>query len=57
MILLDEAREKFSKFLAEDPTARWRLDAALAHVITWAFNKGLEAGKDSQQSVIQKEDI
>ena len=44
MIDLNQAREEFSNFLAEDPSGRWRLDAALAHVVFWAYRRGLEDG-------------
>ena len=40
MLILDDARKEFSSFLAENPEARWRLDAALAHVVQWAYAKG-----------------
>ena len=40
MITLDDARAEFARFLAEDPQARWRIDAALAHVVRWAYCKG-----------------
>ncbi len=40
MITLDDARAEFARFLAEDPQARWRIDAALAHVVRWAYRKG-----------------
>lgn len=42
MITLDEARAEFAQFLATDPQARWRIDAALAHVVRWAYNRGRE---------------
>jgi hypothetical protein len=44
MLLLDDLRREFADFLANDPAGRWRMDAALVHVITIAYNKGLEDG-------------
>jgi len=40
LITLDDARAEFARFLSEDPQARWRIDAALAHVVRWAYRKG-----------------
>ena len=45
MLMLDQIREEFAKHLSEDPTGRWRMDAALAHVATMAYEKGLEDGR------------
>ena len=42
---LNEARKVYSDFLAEDPNARWRMDAAFAHAITWAYTRGLTDDK------------
>lgn len=53
MVILDDARKEFSKFLAEDPEARWRLDAALAHIVKWAYNRGCE---DTLKQVQVKKD-
>lgn len=44
-LLLDDMREEFARFLAADPAARYRMDAALAHVITLAYRAGMEDGK------------
>lgn len=46
MLNLDDMRYEFAEFLGKDATARWRMDAALAHVITLAYYKGF---KDGQQ--------
>ena len=43
-LLLDEIRAEFARFLAEDPAARFRMDAALAHVVTLAYQAGLDDG-------------
>lgn len=43
--MLDEIRAEFARHLSEDPTGRWRMDAALAHVATMAYQKGLEDGR------------
>lgn len=51
MLVLDDARKEFSKFLAENPEAKWRLDAALAHVITWAYSKGYSDGIEKREFV------
>lgn len=40
IITLDDARAEFARFLADDPKARWRIDAALAHVVRWAYMRG-----------------
>lgn len=44
MLDLNEVRREFSAHLAADPT-RWRMDSALAHVVTLAYRQGLEDGK------------
>jgi hypothetical protein len=38
-------REEFARFLAEDPAGRFRMDAALAHVITLAYRAGIKEGE------------
>ena len=43
-LLLDDIRAEFARFLAEDPAARFRMDAALAHVVTLAYQRGLDDG-------------
>lgn len=40
-LILDDMRREFAQFLADDPATRWRMDAALAHVITLAHQAGL----------------
>lgn len=40
ILTLDDARAEFARFLADDPKARWRIDAALAHVVRWAYMRG-----------------
>jgi len=46
-LLLDDIRAEFARFLAEDPAARFRMDAALAHVITLAYWAGVKDGADA----------
>lgn len=48
-IMLDDMRSEFARFLTEDPAARFRMDAALAHVITIAYEHGLDDGKASER--------
>lgn len=43
-LLLDDMREEFARFLAANPAARFRMDAALAHVVTIAYQRGLTDG-------------
>lgn len=43
-LLLDDIRAEFARFLSADPAARFRMDAALAHVITIAYRQGLNDG-------------
>lgn len=45
MLNLDDMRREFASFLAESPESRWRMDAALAHVLTLAYNAGVEDGR------------
>ena len=45
MLILDDMRKEFSTFLSTDPKARWRMDAALAYVITLAYQKGVDDGQ------------
>lgn len=50
MIDLNEVRRVFSEFLATDPEARWRMDAALAHVAEFCYRRGMEdANKQGEQ--------
>ena len=44
MLDLNKIREEFAAHLAADPT-RFRMDSALAHVVTLAYRKGLEDGR------------
>lgn len=44
---LNEMRAEFARFLHTDPKTRWRLDAALAHVLTIAYTRGLADGERS----------
>lgn len=43
-LLLDDLRAEFARFLAEDPNGKHRMDAALAHIATLAYRKGLDDG-------------
>lgn len=47
-LMLDDMRAEFARFLTEDPAARFRMDAALAHVITTAYERGLDDGKAAE---------
>ena len=49
-LLLDDMRKEFATFLAADPAGRFRMDAALAHVVTIAYRRGLEDGALASQS-------
>lgn len=40
MLDLNTIRQEFAGHLAKDPAARWRMDAALAHVAQVAYTKG-----------------
>ena len=40
MLDLEEVRQEFSKFLAEDPRAKLRLDAALGHIALMCYKRG-----------------
>lgn len=44
-LMLDTMREEFARFLSEDPAGRFRMDAALAHVVEIAYRAGIEEGK------------
>jgi len=41
MLDLNQIRREFAEFLAQDPT-RFRMDAALAHVVTRAYQQGIQ---------------
>ena len=45
MLMLDDMRAAFARFLGEDPAARFRMDAALVHVIEKAYAAGLADGQ------------
>lgn len=40
-LMLDDIRAVFARKLAEDPSARFSMDKALAHVVTLAYEAGL----------------
>ena len=44
MLLLDDMRAEFARFLADDTNGKHRMDAALARVVTMAYEKGLQDG-------------
>lgn len=43
MLDLNRIRKEFADFLSADPT-RFRMDAALAHVVTIAYQQGINDG-------------
>ena len=47
MLLLDDMRAEFARFLYADSSGRWRMDKALGHVVKLAFESGIAAGKAS----------
>lgn len=49
---LNDARRIFAEHLANDPATRWRMDAALAHVVEWAYQRGMQ---DGAEEAIMKE--
>ena len=49
MLDLNEARTVFAEHLTVEPSARWRMDAALAHVVEWAYRRGLDDGKKKDE--------
>jgi len=48
MLDLEEVREEFSRFLAEDPRAKLRLDAALGRVALMCYERGAADAKSEQ---------
>jgi len=40
MLDLEDVRQEFSRFLAEDPRAKLRLDAALGHIALMCYQQG-----------------
>jgi len=44
MLLLDDLREQFATFLLANAKAKFRMDAALVHVVTLAYEQGLKDG-------------
>ena len=48
--MLDDMRREFADFLANDPAGRWRMDAALAHVVALAYRAGLADGRPDAAS-------
>ena len=44
MLLLDDIREQFATFLLANAKAKFRMDAALVHVVTLAYEQGLKDG-------------
>ena len=56
MLVLDNIRQEFAKFLSEDPSGRWRMDAALSHVVQLAYQQGIEDGKSTSPSPAESGD-
>lgn len=51
---LDTARKWYSDYLAENPSGRWRMDAAFAHAITKAYLAALgEVTSDPDKAVVR----
>ena len=48
MLDLNQIRREFAEFLAQDPT-RFRIDAALAHVVTRAYQQGIQDAQPAGQ--------
>lgn len=46
-LMLDNMRAEFAHFLSDDPAGRYRMDKALAHTITIAYERGLDDGRRS----------
>lgn len=44
-LMLDDMRAEFARYLAEDPAGRFRLDGALAHIVTLAYQQGIIDGQ------------
>jgi hypothetical protein len=49
-LMLDNMRAEFAHFLSDDPAGRYRMDKALAHVITKAYERGLDDGRRSHDT-------
>jgi hypothetical protein len=48
MLILDTMRAEFARYLAEEPAGHHRMDRALGHVLTLAYERGLDDGRRSQ---------
>ena len=48
MLDLDEVRKAFADHLSNDPSGRWRMDSALAHVATLCYQRGIDDTKGSR---------
>jgi hypothetical protein len=54
-LMLDNMRAEFARKLADDPAARFSMDKALGHVITIAYERGLDDGRrDTGPNLIWK---
>jgi hypothetical protein len=51
MLMLDTMRAEFARKLAEDSSVRFSMDKALAHVITIAYERGLDDGRRAAEKV------
>ena len=47
MLDLEDVRQEFSRFLAEDPRAKLRLDAALGHIALMCYQQGVADAKET----------
>lgn len=56
MLLLDDVRAEFAKFLTHHATTRFSMDQALAHVVTKAYQQGLADGIASVQETLKKDE-
>ena len=45
MIDLNNVRKEFAAFISSDP-GRFRMDAALAHVVTMAYQQGIKDARE-----------
>ena len=50
---LEEVRQEFSRFLAEDPRAKLRIDAALGHIALMCYKRG---AADALENLEKKEE-
>jgi len=53
MLMLDTMRAEFARFLSDNASTQFSMDKALAHVVTLAYERGLDDGRRNHVEVVR----